>query len=637
MNLFEGYPSLEDGVVLIHGMSAGDAPALGALASDAEVYRFLPTFLFEQKYPAAEEVLRRLDAECLYAHDSVILGVYLKSDPSVLVGLAEMYSHEVERNKASIGYRLARSYWGRGIATRVVALLVSYLVGEAGIRTITAHIIPENTASANVLRKNGFIKKYPGVMEDWGFDSPIACDKYMLKREWIGHPLMGGGGTAAGLAGNGLAGLLEEGYGLIRGWKGFENYFSGTGCLNRAGALARRFGKSALLVANTAHMGKYVSVVADSLQKAGVSLAGGAVCPGARPNAPREDVLRIASRAMELKPDCIVAMGGGSTLDACKAASVLAALGRCDDGAVDSLFGTGKVSEALSAAGCRRIPIVAVQTSASSASHLTKYSNITDIGKGQKKLIVDPAVVPEYALFDFDTTCSMPARITVDGMLDALAHAFEVFCGADESSYDLKRRIFECTANIVMSCAGTVLEKPDDIVAREGIGLASDLGGYAIMAGGTSGGHLNSFSLVDVAGHGTVCFLMDQYYAVFFCRAIRRQLEVMGRLLEAYGFMSGFAGADFSAMDSRALAEAVARGMMAFSRSVGAPVCLSEIDGFDGDVHIGRALRAAQDPDLRMKLQNMPVSMDASDVMTYMEPVLRSAATGDLSVIVEKQ
>ncbi len=57
MFLFEGYPSLEDGVVLIHGMSAGDAPALGALASDAEVYRYLPTFLFEQKYPS-EEVLR---------------------------------------------------------------------------------------------------------------------------------------------------------------------------------------------------------------------------------------------------------------------------------------------------------------------------------------------------------------------------------------------------------------------------------------------------------------------------------------------------------------------------------------------------------------------------------------------------
>ena len=633
MFLFEGYPSLEDGVVLIHGMSAGDAPALGALASDAEVYRYLPTFLFEQKYPS-EEVLRRLDAECLNTHDSVILGVYLKSDPSVLVGLAEMYSHEVERNKASIGYRLRREFRGRGIATRVVALLVSYLVGEAGIRTITAHIIPENTASANVLRKNGFIDKYPGVKEDWGFDSPIACDKFLLKREWIGHPLMAG----SGLAGNGLAGLLEEGYALIRGWKGFDNYYSGTGCLNRVGGLTRRFGKTALLVANAAHMGSYVSVVADSLRKAGVSLAGGAVCPGARPNAPREDVLRIATCALEHRPDCIVAVGGGSTIDACKAASVIAtlALSRGDDfisgSDIDLLFGTGKVTAALSAAGCSRIPIVAVQTSASSASHLTKYSNITDVSLGQKKLIVDPALVPEYALFDYDVTCSMPERITVDGLLDALAHSFEVFCGASESDYEYKRRIFACTANLVLSCARTVLDDPCDKVAREGLGLASDLGGCAIMTGGTSGGHLTSFSLVDVAGHGTICALMNPYYAVFFNKAIQPQLKVMGRILASYGFMSP----DYDALEGRPLAEAVAKGMMAFSKSVGAPVRLADIPGFSRQVHLDRALLAAMDPDLKMKLQNMPVSMTSSDIMPYMRPVLLSAITGDLSLIVEK-
>ena len=632
MLLFEGYPSLEDDVVLIRRMSREDAPALQAFAADADVYRYLPTFLFEQKYPSAEEVLERLDAECLEAHDSVILGVYLKEDPGKLIGLAELYSHKPERNKASIGYRLSKAYWGKGIATHVAGLLASYLNGEAGIRTITAHVIRENTASANVLNKNGFIDKYPGIVEDWGFDKPILCDKFLFKREWRNHPLMGNSPLGKG----GIAGYLQEGYALIHDWKGMDNYFSGTGCLNRAGELAVRFGKTALVVANPGH--DYVSTVLDSLSSAGVALAGSSVCPGARPNAPREDVLRIATCALEHKPDCIVAVGGGSTIDACKAASVIAtlALSRGDDfisgSDIDLLFGTGKVTAALSAAGCSRIPIVAVQTSASSASHLTKYSNITDVSLGQKKLIVDPALVPEYALFDYDVTCSMPERITVDGLLDALAHSFEVFCGASESDYEYKRRIFACTANLVLSCARTALDDPCDKVAREGLGLASDLGGCAIMTGGTSGGHLTSFSFVDVAGHGTICALMNPYYAVFFNKAIRPQLREMGKILALYGFMSP----DYDALEGRPLAEAVAKGMMAFSKSVGAPVRLADIPGFSRQVHLDRALLAAMDPDLKMKLQNMPVSMTSSDIMPYMRPVLLSAITGDLSLIVEK-
>jgi len=93
---------------------------------------------------------------------------------------------------------------------------------------------------------------------------------------------------------------------------------------------------------------------------------------------------------------------------------------------------------------------------------------------------------------------------------------------------------------------------------------------------------------------------------------------------------------DHAALEGRPLAEAVAKGMMAFSKSVGAPVRLADIPGFSRQVHLDRALLAAMDPDLKMKLQNMPVSMTSSDIMPYMRPVLLSAITGDLSLIVEK-
>ena len=65
---------------------------------------------------------------------------------------------------------------------------------------------------------------------------------------------------------------------------------------------------------------------------------------------------------------------------------------------------------------------------------------------------------------------------------------------------------------------------------------------------------------------------------------------------------------------------------------MGAPATLGEVPGF-GDAHIQRALAAAKDPQLRMKLENMPVPLTADMVDDYMGPVLQAAKTGDLSPI----
>jgi alcohol dehydrogenase len=69
--------------------------------------------------------------------------------------------------------------------------------------------------------------------------------------------------------------------------------------------------------------------------------------------------------------------------------------------------------------------------------------------------------------------------------------------------------------------------------------------------------------------------------------------------------------------------------MMAFSKSVGMPTKLSELKGF-GARHITRALAAAKDPQLEMKLKNMPVPLNAALVDRYMGPILEAATTGNL-------
>ena len=78
--------------------------------------------------------------------------------------------------------------------------------------------------------------------------------------------------------------------------------------------------------------------------------------------------------------------------------------------------------------------------------------------------------------------------------------------------------------------------------------------------------------------------------------------------------------------------EAVASAMLAFIETIGLPTTLTEIDGFE-EKHIERALIAAKNPQLKMKLENMPVSLTADTVDTFMKPILEAAKTGDLTLI----
>ena len=421
---------------------------------------------------------------------------------------------------------------------------------------------------------------------------------------------------------------MKRAYDVLKEWKG-KSYIHGLGVLDKVGEAAAAFGKRALVISNHTHMKPVTDRVVESLKRAGVELADGVIAPGAKPNAPREDVYRLESYILHTKPDSIVVIGGGSTIDAVKASNALAVLGGAVTPEIDHYFGTGVVTGELAKTGLALIPTIAVMTSASSGAHLTKYSNITDPVAGQKKLIVDDALIPTVGLFDYETTLSMPLSLTIDGALDAIAHTFEVFLGASEATYARAAELAECAISLVVEYAPSLIKDLGNVKAREAIGLATDLGGYAIMIGGTSGAHLTSFSLVDILAHGTACGIMNPYYVVLYSKAIQKHLKVVGAIFSSYGY-----GPSVKGLSGRELAVAVAEMMIAFSTAIKAPTKLDDIEGFT-EAHITRALTAAKDPQLEMKLKNMPVPMQARDVDTYMEPLLRAAAQGDLSLIKE--
>ena len=164
--------------------------------------------------------------------------------------------------------------------------------------------------------------------------------------------------------------------------------------------------------------------------------------------------------------------------------------------------------------------------------------------------------------------------------------------------------------------------------ARQAIGMATDLGGYAIMIGGTHGPHMTSFSLVDCAGHGTACGLMNPYYAVFFAPAIEKQIRLAANIFKKYGYLND----NPDSLKGRDLGIAFAKAMIAFGKAINAPTTLKDLPNWK-DAYVDKILTAAKDPQLDMKLKNMPVPLTAATVDEYMGPIIRSAINGDLSII----
>ena len=173
--LFSEIPCIESEDIVLKKIELKHISALRELVNDNKAYRYLPTFLYEKSSDDLVQVIGGLYTECF--RQSIILGIFRNDE---FCGIAEMYGYREEVGKISVGYRLISRYWGQGIATKTLGMMIGYLLNETDIDIITASTMVENTASARVLEKNGFIKVSSGYKEDWGYEEEVAVDKWVL-------------------------------------------------------------------------------------------------------------------------------------------------------------------------------------------------------------------------------------------------------------------------------------------------------------------------------------------------------------------------------------------------------------------------------------------------------------------------
>lgn len=408
-----------------------------------------------------------------------------------------------------------------------------------------------------------------------------------------------------------------------------DRYQYGMGVFDQLGTEVAKIGKRVSIVMNNQQGEKSEILLQNTktnLERAGLIIAGDCIS-GARPNAPSEDVYAIMHKLKEQQPDVVVSIGGGSTTDAVKAAIALLSLeDKYPD--LDAYFGTGEVSKMLFFENKRLLPQVAVMTAASSAAHLTKYANVTNMQTGQKLLIVDEAVTPCRAVFDYSFTVSQFSSLTMDGALDGISHCLEVLMGIPEALLPMVLPVSLTGIELIVNNLRKVVVEPSDIQAREAIALGTDLGGYAIMLGGTNGAHLNSFSLTDILSHGRACALMNPYYVVFFSPRISNRLRMVGEIFQKAGYIKD----NLVSLDGVSLGLAVAKGMIRLSEEIGFPTKLKDVPGYS-EAHKIKCLEAAKNPQLKSKLRNMPVPMSVTEVDVYMRSVLEAAEWGCLETI----
>jgi alcohol dehydrogenase len=227
----------------------------------------------------------------------------------------------------------------------------------------------------------------------------------------------------------------------------------------------RRLGAKRVLVVTDAFMVKsgVVARLLAPLQENGMEIA---VFDGVQPDPTVQNVRDGLALYRSSGAEAVVAIGGGSPLDAGKAISILTT----NPEPLADYMGYHKIPKAGA-------PLLAIPTTAGTGSEVTKVAVITDTERDVKMMILDQHLLPVVALVDYELTLSMPAPLTAHVGVDTLTHGIEAY---------VSRKASEMTDPIALSCirlAATHLvkawEEPGNLAAREGMMLSATQGGMA--------------------------------------------------------------------------------------------------------------------------------------------------------------
>ncbi len=336
-----------------------------------------------------------------------------------------------------------------------------------------------------------------------------------------------------------------------------SNNLIGAGALEMAVTQMAGMGFTKALIVTDAPLVQlgFAERLSTLLKQAGMASA---VFDEVKPNPTVANVNAGLAALQKLGADCVVSLGGGSPHDAAKGIALLATNG----GKIEDYEGLDKSTKP-------QLPLIAVNTTAGTASEMTRFTIITDESRHVKMAIVDKHVTPILSVNDPVLMEDMPASLTAATGMDALTHAVEAYVSTAHNPIT-----DACALQAIALIAQylpTAVQSPRDKTAREQMAYAQFLAGMAFNNASLGYVHAMAHQLggfYDLP-HGVCNALLLPHVEQFNMRAAADRLGVVGRTLAGHN-------ADLAGLGP---IEAIQK----LARTVGIPASLRELGVKESD------------------------------------------------------
>lgn len=296
----------------------------------------------------------------------------------------------------------------------------------------------------------------------------------------------------------------------------------------------------------------------------------------------------------------VLAVGGGSPIDAAKAMIACHASGRRPQ----DLDGYFKVRAPV-------VPFFAIPTTAGSGSEVTVAAVVSDPGAGRKFAIVDNQLVPAAIALDPNLMVGLPPQVTAATGMDAFTHAIESYLST--LATPATRALSVAAARAIFRDLPRACEDGRDIDARQSLAVASCLAGLAFTRASVGYVHAIAHQLGPLyhLPHGYLNAILLPYVLDFYVDSVASRMSEFAR---ACGL--GPIGENPASEDPRSLAMSLIAAIRRLNASVGIPTAIEQIADADVPAIVQRALAEAHGT------YPVPMYLSAADCAT----VVRRAA-----------
>ena len=235
---------------------------------------------------------------------------------------------------------------------------------------------------------------------------------------------------------------------------------------------AAQYGKKALLVygRNSIKTGGLYDACVKSLTSAGMQVVEHG---GVKPNPALSHVREGVRLCKEHAVDVIIAVGGGSSIDAAKG---MAAGAKYSGDVWDFYCGKAGVKDAL--------PLITVLTLAATGSEMNGGSVVTNEETKQKYAAMGAALYPKTSFLDPENTFTVPPLQTAYGAVDAVSHIAEGYFTTPEQSVNLQLELAEAVLRNIVRSSDAILQNPRDYEARADMMWSCTLALNGILSSG---------------------------------------------------------------------------------------------------------------------------------------------------------